>query len=196
MIGTHLAAIGRSQKVRFFVAKIDKDDLDFLAGLLETGKVKSVIDKRFELSQAADALELLGRGPCPREGHCHHVSVDDDRLRDLTLELVQVESPTGDTFDVAWLYAQRLEEHGLEVEVLDDRFPTTPIVVGRLERRARPDDRLQRPPRHGADPARVAAARRRHDLRTRLRRHEGRARVCGGGGAGARASAGRSRASS
>jgi acetylornithine deacetylase/succinyl-diaminopimelate desuccinylase-like protein len=60
------------------------------------------------------------------------VSVDEDRLRDLTLELVQVESPTGNTFDVAWLYARRLEEYGLEVEVLEDQFPTTPIVVGRL----------------------------------------------------------------
>ncbi len=60
------------------------------------------------------------------------MSVDEDRLRDLTLELVQVESPTGNTFDVAWLYARRLEEYGLEVEVLEDQFPTTPIVVGRL----------------------------------------------------------------
>ncbi len=62
VIGTHLAALGRKQKVRFFVAKIDKDDLDFVAGLLETGKVKSVIDKRFELSQTADALSYLGEG--------------------------------------------------------------------------------------------------------------------------------------
>ncbi len=60
------------------------------------------------------------------------MSVDAERLRDLTLELVEVESPTGDTFDVAWLYARRLEKLGLEVEVLEDRFPKTPIVIGRL----------------------------------------------------------------
>jgi acetylornithine deacetylase/succinyl-diaminopimelate desuccinylase-like protein len=60
------------------------------------------------------------------------VSVDGDRLRDLTLELVEVESPTGDTFDVAWLYARRLEEMGMEVEVLEEHFPKTPIVIGRL----------------------------------------------------------------
>ena len=58
--------------------------------------------------------------------------VEADRLRDLTLELVQVESPTGDTAEVARLYARRLEEAGMEVELLDERFPATPIVIGRL----------------------------------------------------------------
>jgi len=60
------------------------------------------------------------------------VSVDADRLRDLTLELVEVESPTGDTAEVARLYGRRLEEYGLEVELLEERFPATPIVIGRL----------------------------------------------------------------
>jgi len=58
--------------------------------------------------------------------------VDADRLRDLTLELVEVESPTGDTAEVARLYARRLGEVGMEVELLDDAFPATPTVVGRL----------------------------------------------------------------
>ncbi len=58
--------------------------------------------------------------------------LDANRLRDLTLELVAVESPTGDTAAVARLYAKRLEELGLDVELLDERFPRTPIVVGRL----------------------------------------------------------------
>ena len=58
--------------------------------------------------------------------------VDADRLRDLTLELVEVESPTGDTAEVARLYGTRLEEIGMDVELLDERFPKTPIVVGRL----------------------------------------------------------------
>ena len=58
--------------------------------------------------------------------------VDADRLRDLTLELVEIESPTGDTAEVARRYAQRLEEIGMEVEVLDEVFPATPIVIGRL----------------------------------------------------------------
>ena len=61
------------------------------------------------------------------------MSVSPDRLRDLTLELVEVESPTGDTAEVARLYAKRLEEIGMQVEVLDERFPRTPIVIGRLQ---------------------------------------------------------------
>jgi len=55
-----------------------------------------------------------------------------DRLRDLTLELVEVESPTGDTAEVARLYGRRLEDVGMGVELLDDVFPATPIVIGRL----------------------------------------------------------------
>ncbi len=58
--------------------------------------------------------------------------VDAARLRDLTLELVEVESPTGDTAGVARLYAQRLREIGMEVELLADVFPATPTVVARL----------------------------------------------------------------
>jgi acetylornithine deacetylase/succinyl-diaminopimelate desuccinylase-like protein len=46
------------------------------------------------------------------------MNVDADRLRDLTLELVRCESPTGDTADVARLYARRLAEIGLEFRAL------------------------------------------------------------------------------
>ena len=62
-------------------------------------------------------------------------NVDADRLRDLTLELVEIESPTGDTAEVARRFAQRLEEIGMDVEVLDEAFPATPIVIGRLQGR-------------------------------------------------------------
>ncbi len=58
--------------------------------------------------------------------------IDADLLRDLTLELVEIESPTGDTAAVARRYAERLADYGMAVEVLDDVFPATPIVVGRL----------------------------------------------------------------
>jgi NADPH:quinone reductase-like Zn-dependent oxidoreductase len=60
LIGTRLAAIGRSQKVVMFIAKIGKDDLEVLAELLAEGKVKPVIDRRYELSEGAEALRYLG----------------------------------------------------------------------------------------------------------------------------------------
>ena len=62
IIGTRLGALGRSQTAKFFVAKINKEDLGFLGELLGAGKVRSVIDRRFELSETADALRYLGEG--------------------------------------------------------------------------------------------------------------------------------------
>jgi NADPH:quinone reductase-like Zn-dependent oxidoreductase len=59
---TLLASKGRSQTVRFLVAKITTEDLAFLAELLQAGTVKSVIDRRYELSAAPDALSYLGEG--------------------------------------------------------------------------------------------------------------------------------------
>jgi acetylornithine deacetylase/succinyl-diaminopimelate desuccinylase-like protein len=58
--------------------------------------------------------------------------VDADRLAALAFELVGTPSPTGDTAAVARLYGERLSELGMEVELLDEAFPATPIVVGRL----------------------------------------------------------------
>jgi NADPH:quinone reductase-like Zn-dependent oxidoreductase len=62
VIGTRVTSLGRSQKITFFIAKIEKDDLAFLGTLLEAGTVKSVIDRRYELSQVPDALRYLGEG--------------------------------------------------------------------------------------------------------------------------------------
>jgi NADPH:quinone reductase-like Zn-dependent oxidoreductase len=62
VIGTRVTSLGRSQKITFFIAKIEKDDLAFLGTLLEDGTVKSVIDRRYELSQVPDALRYLGEG--------------------------------------------------------------------------------------------------------------------------------------
>jgi len=62
LAGTFLKSRGRSQKVTFFIAKINTEDLVFLGELLAAGKVKSVIDRRYELSDAAEALAYLGEG--------------------------------------------------------------------------------------------------------------------------------------
>ena len=59
---TVLASRFRSQKLTFFVAKVPQDDLAALAGLLEAGTVRSVIDRSYPLSQAAEALAYLGEG--------------------------------------------------------------------------------------------------------------------------------------
>jgi NADPH:quinone reductase-like Zn-dependent oxidoreductase len=60
LIGTRLASLGRSQTVTFFIAKITSEDLGVLRELIEAGTVKPVIDRRYALNEAADALRYLG----------------------------------------------------------------------------------------------------------------------------------------
>ena len=49
------------------------------------------------------------------------MSVDAGRLRDLTLDLVRVESPTGETCAAADLYAARLEMESLDAMIAPRR---------------------------------------------------------------------------
>ena len=62
VIRTRLSAIGKSQNVKFFVAKITKEDLAVMQELLASGKVKSVIDRPYELTDVREALSYLGEG--------------------------------------------------------------------------------------------------------------------------------------
>lgn len=62
LVGTFLKSRGRSQKVKLFVAKINREDLAFLGELLEAGTMRSIIDRRYQLSQASEALAYLGEG--------------------------------------------------------------------------------------------------------------------------------------
>ena len=48
--------------MRFFVAKVRREDLVFLKELLEAGRVVPLIDRRYPLCQAADALRYLEEG--------------------------------------------------------------------------------------------------------------------------------------
>jgi NADPH:quinone reductase-like Zn-dependent oxidoreductase len=57
-----LASLRASQKIVFFVASVNQKDMDVLRDLLETRKVKPVIDRRYPLSEIADALRYLGEG--------------------------------------------------------------------------------------------------------------------------------------
>jgi NADPH:quinone reductase-like Zn-dependent oxidoreductase len=50
------------QKFAFFIAKLKKDDLAALRELMKTGKVTTVIDRRYQLSNTADALAYVEQG--------------------------------------------------------------------------------------------------------------------------------------
>ena len=58
LLGPLLSLFG-SKKVRFFIANINQKDLGLLKGLMETGKVVPVIDRRYPLSRVAEALSYL-----------------------------------------------------------------------------------------------------------------------------------------
>jgi NADPH:quinone reductase-like Zn-dependent oxidoreductase len=51
-----------SQKAVFFIAKTNRADMEILRELLETGKVKPVVDRRYDLAHTADAFRYLGEG--------------------------------------------------------------------------------------------------------------------------------------
>ncbi len=61
LLGPVLSLIGR-KKVRYFLTKIKKEDLVFLKDLLEAGKIVPVIDRRYRLSDVAEALRYLEKG--------------------------------------------------------------------------------------------------------------------------------------
>jgi NADPH:quinone reductase-like Zn-dependent oxidoreductase len=61
VLGSFLSQLGR-KKITFFIAKMNQKDLAFLGNLLETGKVRPVIDRRYPLSDAAEALRYLAEG--------------------------------------------------------------------------------------------------------------------------------------
>ena len=62
MARTRLSALGKSQKVKFFIAKITKEDLAVMQELLDSGQVKSVVDRTYPLSDVREALGYLGEG--------------------------------------------------------------------------------------------------------------------------------------
>ncbi len=61
LLGSWMSKTG-GKKMGGVSAKIDQKDLTFIQELLEAGKVVPVIDKRYPLSEAAEALRYLGAG--------------------------------------------------------------------------------------------------------------------------------------
>jgi len=61
LLGRLLSTLER-KKMTFFIAKINQKDLVFLKSLLQAGKIVPVIDRRYRLSEAAEALRYLAEG--------------------------------------------------------------------------------------------------------------------------------------
>jgi NADPH:quinone reductase-like Zn-dependent oxidoreductase len=61
LLGRLLSLIGR-RKMCMFMAKIDRKDLVVMKDLLEAGKVVPVIDRRYPLGEAAEAVRYLEEG--------------------------------------------------------------------------------------------------------------------------------------
>ena len=61
LLGPLISRTG-GQKMRFFITKPNRQDLAFVKELLEAGKVKPVIDRRYPLSETADAVRYLEEG--------------------------------------------------------------------------------------------------------------------------------------
>jgi NADPH:quinone reductase-like Zn-dependent oxidoreductase len=76
LLGPLLSRVG-SRKVRFFIAKMNAKDLVFLKDLLEARRIVPVIDRRYPLSEVAEALRYLQQGHAQGKvvitvEHSHH----------------------------------------------------------------------------------------------------------------------------
>jgi NADPH:quinone reductase-like Zn-dependent oxidoreductase len=60
LLGPMLSVGGR--RMGSMMMRVDRDDLVTMKGLIEAGKVRPVIDRRYGLSQVADALGYYGEG--------------------------------------------------------------------------------------------------------------------------------------
>jgi NADPH:quinone reductase-like Zn-dependent oxidoreductase len=61
LLASLLSRVG-SKKARFFIANLNQKDLVFLKELLEAGRVVPIIDRRYPLSDAAEAIRYLEQG--------------------------------------------------------------------------------------------------------------------------------------
>lgn len=61
LMGSRMSEAG-GRKMCAVSAKVDQKDMEIIKELIEAGKVKPVIDRRYPLSEAAEALRYLGGG--------------------------------------------------------------------------------------------------------------------------------------
>ncbi len=62
MLRAPLTSLFTGQKLRPVTAKTNRDDLEVLSGLVDEGKLKSVVGRTFALAEAADAIRYLAQG--------------------------------------------------------------------------------------------------------------------------------------
>lgn len=62
IIMMRLASMRASQKVVFFIAKFNREDMEAMRELMETGKVKPVIDRTYPVNRINEAMSYLGMG--------------------------------------------------------------------------------------------------------------------------------------
>jgi NADPH:quinone reductase-like Zn-dependent oxidoreductase len=62
MIAAPVLSRFMSQKFVAFIAKMSKEDLAIMGQLIAIGRVRPVIDKRYRLGQASEAIRYLEQG--------------------------------------------------------------------------------------------------------------------------------------
>jgi NADPH:quinone reductase-like Zn-dependent oxidoreductase len=62
VLGVRLAPAKGGRKAAFFIAKFNRPDLNVLRELVEAGKVRPIVERRYELSEAPEALRYMGTG--------------------------------------------------------------------------------------------------------------------------------------
>jgi NADPH:quinone reductase-like Zn-dependent oxidoreductase len=61
---TRFGALRGPQHLATYITKMNRPDLDVLRELIEDGKVRPVVERRYELAEIADAVRYLGEGHC------------------------------------------------------------------------------------------------------------------------------------
>lgn len=62
IVRLRLASVGSKRKAVFFIAKLNRADLDVLRELIEAGQVTPFVDRTYPLSETAAAFRYLGEG--------------------------------------------------------------------------------------------------------------------------------------
>ena len=59
-----LRSLPSRRRAVFFIARLTRPDLETLAGMLEAGQVRPVVERSYELTEIHDALRYVGDGHC------------------------------------------------------------------------------------------------------------------------------------